>query len=50
MAQATAVSSKKTTLSPIFIIGMLFFIFGFITWLNSVLIPYLKLACELNHC
>ena len=48
MAQATAVSTKKTTLSPIFIIGMLFFIFGFITWLNSVLIPYLKLACELN--
>ena len=48
MAQATAVSTKKSTLSPIFIIGMLFFIFGFITWLNSVLIPYLKLACELN--
>lgn len=33
---------------PILIIGMLFFIFGFITWLNSVLIPYLKLACELT--
>jgi FHS family L-fucose permease-like MFS transporter len=49
MAQtATAVVNKKTTLSPIFIIGMLFFIFGFITWLNSVLIPYLKLACELT--
>ncbi|MES2064345.1 MAG: sugar MFS transporter [Bacteroidota bacterium] len=48
MIQATTVNSKKTTLSPIFIIGMLFFIFGFITWLNSVLIPYLKLACELT--
>jgi glucose/galactose transporter len=48
MTQAIAVSSKRSTLSPIFIIGMLFFIFGFITWLNSVLIPYLKLACELN--
>ncbi|MFA6248775.1 MAG: sugar MFS transporter [Mucilaginibacter sp.] len=48
MIQATAVSTKKSTLSPIFIIGMLFFIFGFITWLNSVLIPYLKLACELT--
>jgi FHS family L-fucose permease-like MFS transporter len=48
MIQPTAVSTKKTTLSPIFIIGMLFFIFGFITWLNSVLIPYLKLACELT--
>lgn len=30
------------------IIGLLFFIFGFITWANSQLIPYLKLACELT--
>jgi len=30
------------------IIGALFFIFGFVTWLNSVLIPYLRIACELN--
>jgi FHS family L-fucose permease-like MFS transporter len=33
---------------PIFIIGMLFFVFGFLTWIGSVLIPYLKLACQLN--
>lgn len=31
------------------IIGMLFFVFGFITWLGSVLIPYLRIACELNN-
>lgn len=31
------------------IIGALFFIFGFITWLNGILIPYLKIACELNN-
>lgn len=30
------------------IIGALFFIFGFVTWLNSVLIPFLKQACELT--
>src|SRR5574344_1517832 len=30
------------------IIGILYFIFGFITWLNSVLIPFLKEACELS--
>lgn len=36
-------------LSPIAIIGSLFFVFGFVTWLNSVLIPYLKIACELNN-
>jgi glucose/galactose transporter len=34
---------------PIFIIGMLFFVFGFVTWLNSVLIPYLRIACQLNN-
>jgi len=33
----------------IIMIGALFFIFGFVTWMNSVLIPYLKLACELNN-
>ena len=30
------------------IIGVLFFIFGFITWVNGTLIPYLKIACELT--
>jgi glucose/galactose transporter len=31
------------------IIGALFFIFGFVTWLNGSLIPYLRIACELNN-
>lgn len=30
------------------IIGILFFIFGFVTWINGTLIPYLKIACELK--
>src|SRR6201989_1199614 len=30
------------------IIGALFFIFGFVTWLNGTLIPFLKLACDLK--
>ena len=33
---------------PIMIIGALFFIFGFVTWANSVLIPYFQLICELS--
>jgi FHS family L-fucose permease-like MFS transporter len=33
---------------PIVIIGVLFFVFGFVTWLGSVLIPYLKIACQLS--
>jgi glucose/galactose transporter len=45
----TEQSGKKAGLSPIAIIGSLFFVFGFVTWLNSVLIPYLKIACELNN-
>lgn len=30
------------------IIGVLYFIFGFFTWLNGTLIPFLKLACDLK--
>jgi len=30
------------------IIGILFFIFGFVTWLNGTLIPFLQTACELT--
>ena len=38
----------KQSIVPMLIIGVLFFIFGFITWLNGTLIQYLKIACELN--
>ncbi|HEY1010379.1 MAG: sugar MFS transporter [Daejeonella sp.] len=47
--QIADAKSAKTALNPIFIIGALFFVFGFVTWLNAVLIPYLKIACELNN-
>jgi glucose/galactose transporter len=40
---------KKSGLNPIIIIGALFFVFGFVTWLNGTLIPYLKIACQLNN-
>jgi glucose/galactose transporter len=39
----------KDISSPIIIIGALFFVFGFITWLSAVLVPYLKIACELSN-
>jgi FHS family L-fucose permease-like MFS transporter len=38
-----------TTSFSVFILGLLFFIFGFVTWLNGTLIPYFKIACELNN-
>lgn len=39
---------KPNYTSQIVIIGILFFIFGFVTWLNSTLIPYLQIACQLK--
>jgi glucose/galactose transporter len=41
--------SKRDTYISIGIIAVLFFTFGFVSWLNSILIPYFKIACELNH-
>ena len=39
---------RRTYVISITIIGILFFIFGFVTWLNGILIPYLQIACELT--
>lgn len=40
--------SRKDYIFSITVIGLFFFIFGFVTWLNGVLIPFLRTACELN--
>lgn len=31
-----------------FMLGSLFFIFGLVSWVNSILVPYFKVACELE--
>lgn len=51
MSSSIAMSeqSRGGTLIPMLIIGILFFIFGFVTWLNGSLIPFLKIVCELNE-
>ena len=41
--------STNNSRYAIVIIGILFFVFGFVTWLNGTLIPFLKLACELEN-
>ncbi len=41
--------AKRGYLISISIIGIFFFIFGFVTWLNGILIPYLKIACEITN-
>ncbi len=46
---AQSIESRKNYILSISIIGLLFFIFGFVTWLNGILIPYLQIACELTN-
>lgn len=41
-------SPKHTTLVPVLIIAGLFFIFGFVTWINGALIPFMKTINELT--
>src|SRR5688572_22368072 len=41
-------NQKNSYLVPMIIIGVLFFIFGFVTWLNGPLITFVKLAFHLN--
>ncbi|HTN38743.1 MAG TPA: hypothetical protein VL053_16795, partial [Arachidicoccus sp.] len=48
MQQSAPSASSRQYLVPTLIIGVLFFVFGFITWVNSTLIPYLQTACELT--
>ena len=40
---------NKSSVVPMVIIGVLFFVFGFVTWLNGSLIPFLKLILDLNE-
>lgn len=47
--QPAANSTHKNSTLGIILIGVLFFIFGFITWANTQLIPYFKIACQLTE-
>lgn len=40
--------NKSNTFIPILIIAGLFFIFGFVTWINGALIPFMKTISELT--
>lgn len=42
-------NKENSTLVPMAILTCMFFIFGFVTWLNGPLIPFFKLACELTE-
>ena len=51
MKNPVSVSSltQRDTQISIILIGIMFFIFGFVSWANSILIPYFKIACELTN-
>ncbi|WP_035141558.1 sugar MFS transporter [Flavobacterium daejeonense] len=44
----TLPQTKNNSLIPILIIAGLFFIFGFVTWINGALIPFMKTINELT--
>ena len=45
---STTSNSKNNSFVPILIIAGLFFIFGFVTWINGALIPFMKTINELT--
>lgn len=40
--------SEKHYFVSLVMLGLLFFIFGLVSWVNSILVPYFKIACELQ--
>lgn len=48
MSNDTPPARRTYTVSLAILAGM-FFIFGFVSWVNSILIPYFRIACELTH-
>lgn len=44
----TPASEKRTRFFSMLILATLFFIFGLVSWVNTILIPYFKLTCELT--
>ncbi len=47
-SDAAAPMSRRNYIVALTVIAIFFFIFGFVTWLNGILIPFLKTACELS--
>ena len=43
-----ATTSRKGYILSIATLGALFFVFGLVSWVNSILVPYFKVSCELH--
>lgn len=39
---------RRDYIFSLVMLGMLFFVFGLVSWVNSILVPYFKIACELK--
>lgn len=48
MSTASSVAAPRTPIGALVIVGALFFIFGFVTWLNGPLIAFAKLAFNVD--
>ena len=48
MSENNHTTEKQNVIIGIAIIGVVFFIIGFVSWVNSILIPYFRIACELT--
>ena len=41
--------SRRHFIISMVILAFMYFVFGFVSWVNSILIPYFKIVCELNE-
>ena len=48
VGEGAAPFSRRNYIVGMTVIAIFFFIFGFVTWLNGILIPFLRTACELT--
>lgn len=47
--QITQIKDKSTTVKSMIILALLFFIFGLVSWVNTILIPYFELTLQLSR-
>ena len=47
--QIKHVQDKSTTIKSMIILALLFFIFGLVSWVNTILIPYFQLTLQLSN-
>ena len=43
------VKDKSTTIKSMIILALLYFIFGLVSWVNTILIPYFELTLQLSR-